>query len=59
MSGMLHALFNRVQSLLEWGLFGVLRERDFRGVQADLFVPEAGGLQSMEWERIENLFGFE
>jgi|SRR5579863_6055348 len=59
MSGMLHALFDRVQSVSKRGLSGVVRERDFRGVQADLFLPEAGGLQSMEWERLENLFCFE
>jgi hypothetical protein len=59
MSGMLHTLLDRFQSVLEWGLFGVVRDRDFRGVQVDLFVPEAGGLQSMEWERVESLFGFE
>lgn len=59
MSGMLHPILDWVQSVPKRGLSGVVRDRDFRGVQVNLFVPTAGGLQPMGLEGLENIFRFE
>jgi hypothetical protein len=56
---MLHPILDWVQSVPKRGLSGVVRDRDFRGVQVNLFVPTAGGLQPMGLEGLENIFRFE